>query len=389
MADTSLDYLTMPDTPSNPGSPSTDAVAAPAVGSGTPTWSLISPLAAAGLGVVGLVVLHGELPGIFLLAAVPILFAAVFASVHHAETVAQKIGQPFGSIVLALAVTVIEVALIVSILLSSPTGESAVARDTVFAAIMIVLNGILGLCLLLGALRHHEQEFQPGSAAQALGVLTTLSVLGLVLPNYTTTVPGPVYAPSQLAFVAVMSLALYALFLYVQTVRHREHFLDLMDPEHLHAVPDRRTFVIGLVALPVSLLAVVLLAESLAHAVEAAVVRAGLPTSLMGVVIAMIVLMPEAVASLRAARANRLQTSLNLALGSALASLCLTIPIIALLSLVRGGTLILGLEAEHIVLLILSLSMTGLSLTRGRTTVLQGGIHLVIFLAFLTISAVP
>ena len=356
---------------------------------GTPFWSWAAPLAALAVGVVGTLVLHGNLPTLGFVIAVPVLFAAVFAAVHHAETVAHRIGQPFGSIVLALAVTVIEVSLIVSMLLSSPEGDSSVARDTVFAAIMIVLNGIVGLCLLIGGIKFHEQSFQARSASAALGVLGTLAVLGLVLPNYTTTTPGPVYAPSQLVFVAVVSLALYGLFLYVQTVRHKDAFLEEDEDDTPHAPPDQRSFLAALGLLPLSLLSVVLLAEVLAHPVEAAILGSGFPEALIGVVIALIVLLPEGIASLRAALANRLQTSINLALGSALASLCLTIPTVAIVSIALGQPLILGLEAEHLVLLLLSLFMATLTLATGRTTVLQGGIHLVIFFAFVTISAIP
>lgn len=356
---------------------------------GTPAWSWIAPLVAIALAITGMTVLHGDLPVPVFLLAIPVLFAAVFAAVHHAETVAHRIGQPFGSIVLALAVTVIEVSLIISVLLSAPDADSSIARDTVFAAIMIVLNGIVGLCLLTGGIRYHEQSFQARSATAALGVLGTLAVLCLVLPNFTTTTPGPVYAPAQLIFVAVMSLALYGLFLFVQTIRHRDDFLEQGEQDDHGPPPGKRDFLIALALLPLSLLSVVLLAEVLSHPVEAAIARSGLPEALIGVVIALIVLLPEALASLRAARANRLQTSINLALGSALASLCLTIPAVALISLAMGQMLVLGLGAEHMVLLILSLFMATLTLATGRTTVLQGGIHLVIFFAFLTLAAIP
>lgn len=355
---------------------------------GTPAWAWFSPALAIAIGLASLVLLDGHVPLALFVIAVPVLFAAVFAAVHHAETVAHRVGQPFGSIVLALAVTVIEVSLIVSVLLSAPEADSSIARDTVFAAIMIVLNGIVGLCLLIGGIRFHEQSFQARSASAALGVLGTLAVLCLVLPNFTMSTPGPAYAPTQLVFVAVMSLALYGLFLYVQTIRHKDAFLE-EDDEDDPQPPSHRDFMVALGLLPLSLLAVVLLAEVLAHPVEDAIMRQGLPEALIGVVIALIVLMPEGVASLRAARANRLQTSINLALGSALASLCLTIPTVAFLSVAMDQTLILGLEAEHMVLLILSLFMTTLTLATGRTTVLQGGIHLVIFFAFLTIAAIP
>lgn len=356
---------------------------------GTAPWTWTLPALALAIGGAGVLAPDGRVPGLVLLVAVPVLFGAVFAAVHHAETVADRIGQPFGSIVLALAVTVIEVALIVSILLSAAKAESSIARDTVFAALMIVLNGIVGLCLLVGGIRFHEQSIQARSASAALGVLGTLAVLCLVLPNFTTTAPGPVYAPAQLIFVAVMSLALYGLFLYVQTVRHKATFLEPDLEPDLPPPPVRRDMLAALALLPLALLSVVLLAEVLSHPVEAAILRSGLPEALIGVLIALIVLMPEAVAALRAARANRLQTSINLALGSALASLCLTIPAVALISLSLGQTLILGLDADHMVLLVLSLFMATLTLAIGRTTVLQGGIHLVIFLAFLTISAIP
>jgi Ca2+:H+ antiporter len=355
----------------------------------TPVWTILAPVATLAFIAVEMIWLTQPMTLWLMLPAVALLFASVFAAVHHAETIAHRVGQPFGSIVLALAVTVIEVSLIVSLLLSTPGGESTVARDTVFAAIMIVLNGILGLCLLVGGIRYHRQSVQAHSATAALGVLGTLAVLALVLPNYTTSTPGPLYAPAQLIFVAVVSLALYGFFLHAQTVRHRDDFHDPVGDDAGHAPVAKRAFLAALALLPVALLAVVLLAEILAVPVERGIDAAGLPLALVGVAIALVVLMPEGVASVRAAKANQLQTSINLALGSAMASLCLTIPTVAVISLVLGQDLILGLEAEHIVLLILSLFMATVSLATGRTTSLQGGIHLVIFGAFLTISAVP
>ena len=354
----------------------------------TPVWTVLAPLATLAFIAADMLVLSQPLASWLLLPAAALLFASVFASVHHAETIAHRVGQPFGSIILALSVTVIEVSLIVSLLLSAPEGESTVARDTVFSAIMIVLNGIVGLCLLIGGVRYHRQTVQVHSATAALGVLGTLAVLALVLPNYTKAVPGPLYAPAQLVFVAVVSLALYGFFLHAQTIRHRDDFHDPADVGAAAPVP-RRAFLAGIALLPVALLAVVLLAEILAGPVEHAIDAAGLPEALVGVAIALVVLMPEGVAAIRAAKANRLQTSINLALGSALASLCLTIPTVALISLTLGQDLVLGLEAEHTVLLLLSLFMATVSLATGRTTSLQGGIHLVIFGAFLTLSAVP
>ncbi len=362
-------------------------------------WTVLVPLITLGGVAAAMLVPNVAVEGLLLAPAAALLFATVFAAVHHAEVIAHRLGDPYGAILLAVAVTVIEVALIVSVLMTASPGTSEIARDTVFAAIMIVLNGIVGICLLIGGLRFREQEFQARGASGALAVLGTVVVLTLVLPNYTLAVPGPVYAPPQLLFVAVVSLALYGLFLFVQTVRHREHFLDQVPRERpdddvgagSKAEPHtgRRAFTVALVMLPLALSAVIGVAETLAPTVEHAVARAGLPAALVGVIIAMTVLLPEGIAAVRAASANRLQTSLNLALGSALASICLTIPVVAMLSLTLDQPLTLGLEAEHMVLLVLTLFMATLSLAMGRTTILQGGVHLVIFGTFLTLAAIP
>jgi Ca2+:H+ antiporter len=359
-------------------------------GPATPTWSLGAPLVTLGFVTVTHLVWPSSGLGWEFVLSVPLLFACVFAAVHHAETIAHKLGEPLGSIVLAVAVTVIEVALIVNLLLAAPDEASTVARDTVFAAIMIVLNGIVGLSLLVGGARYRMQGLQAHGASAALGVLSTVAVLGLVLPNFTMTEPGPTYAPTQLVFVAIASLALYGMFLFVQMVRHPEDFRDREGSgAETAAAPAPFAVWTAAIALPMTLLAVVLLAETLAPEVESAVASAGLPNALVGVAIALVVLMPEGFAAVRAARTNRIQTSLNLALGSALASICLTIPTIAFLSLAMGQPLVLGLEAEHIVLLVLSLFIATLTVGMGRTTVMQGGIHLVIFGAFLVIMAVP
>lgn len=320
-----------------------------------------------------------------------VLFATVFASVFHAEVIAHSLGEPLGSLVLAAAVTIIEVALIVSVMLSGAGGAGEIARDTVFAAVMIVLNGIVGACLLAGGLRYHQQGFQVHGATGALGVIGTLATLALVLPNYTVAVAGPVYSAPQLFFVAVVSLALYVLFLFVQTSRHREDFLDTTPGggEHHVETPSSLGIWVNWMLLITGLLCVILLAKALTPSIEAAVSSAGLPSAFVGVVIAVIVLLPEGLAALRAARSNKLQTSLNLALGSAMASIGMTIPAVAMVSLLVGLPIVLGLEAEHIVLLVLSLFISTLTLATGRTTVLQGGLHLVIFAAFLVIAAIP
>ena len=320
------------------------------------------------------------------------LLACVLAAVHHAEVVAHRVGEPYGTFLLALAVTVIEVGLIVSLMISGGAATTALARDTVFAAVMIILNGIVGLCLLLGAHRHHEQTFTLTGVSASLATLAAIVTLTLVLPNYTLTTPGPVYSASQLAFIAVVSLVLYGTFVLVQTVRHRDYFLpqDARGDADAHAErPDARTTVISTVLLLACLAAVVLIGKSLAPRIEQVVASLGAPVALVGIIIAAVVLLPEGLAAVRAARANRLQTSLNLALGSALATIGLTIPAVAMVSLATGWTLTLGIDLKSTVLLMLSLMVATLSLGTGRTTVLQGVVHLVIFAVYLFTTIVP
>jgi Ca2+:H+ antiporter len=354
-----------------------------------PTWSVISPivcwllLAGVALGITGSV--YALLLGLGLL-------AGVLSAVHHAEVVAHRVGEPYGTLVLAVAVTVIEVALIVSLMLSGGPATTALARDTVFAAIMIILNGIVGLCLLVGGTRFGEQSFELKGVSASLATLATIAAFALVLPNYTTTVPGPMYSATQLGFVAITSLVLYGTFVLIQTVRHRDYFLPAegAGDEDVHALPpSNRTAAISAGLLLACLGAVVLLAKALAPTVEGAVQAAGAPEALVGIIIAAVVLMPEGFAAVRAARLNRLQTSLNLALGSALASIGLTIPAVAIVSLATGWTLTLGLDMKATGLLVLSLFVASLSLGSGRTTVLQGAVHLVIFAAYLLTTVVP
>jgi Ca2+:H+ antiporter len=353
-----------------------------------PLWSLVGPAAAAAFAVVsatGLLPMTGSLP---LTAAALLLGLAVFAAVHHAEVIALRVGEPFGSITLAIAVTVIEVALIVSILLTGGPGSEAVARDTVFATVMIVLNGVVGLCLVLGAQRHHEQSFRVDGAAAALAVLGTLAVITLILPNFTTAARGPIYSPVQLLGVGLVSLSLYLVFVFVQTVRHRDYFLS-GGPGDTAAPPPARVAAAALVLLLVSLVAVVLLAKGLSKPLGAAITAAGLPQLFLGIVIAAVVLMPEGLAAARSALANRVQGSMNLALGSAIATIGLTVPSVAVVSLLIGVPLELGLSDKDMVLLLLTLFASTLTLGTGRTTVLQGAVHLVIFAVFLLVAVIP
>ncbi len=361
------------------------------LGRTAPFWSWCAPLAAAaGLAVFGLH-LEGTGPALFLAA---LLLPAVLAAVHHAEVIAVKVGEPFGTLVLALAVTVIECALIITFMLAKPEESASLLRDTVYSAVMIILGGVVGICIAVGAARHHVQRFGVYGVSAATTALAALAVLVLVLPNFTTTTSGPSYSQPQLFLVGAASLSVWLLFVFVQTVRHRDYFLpdeDLANAD-AHVVAENVTRLqvwLALALLMACLGGVVLLAKALSDPLATLIVKSGAPLSAAGVVIAGLVLLPEGVAALRAARADRLQTSLNLALGSALATIGLTVPVIAALSMYFGWRLELGLDAKGITLLALMLLVSVMSLGTGRTTVLQGGVHLVIFAFFLFTSFSP
>ncbi|GHF01293.1 ionic transporter y4hA [Amycolatopsis deserti] len=350
-------------------------------------WTVLGPLVA----VLALVLSWGrKLPLPLVIVVALCLAAAVLAAVHHAEVVAHRIGEPFGSLVLAVAVTVIEVALIVTLMADGGGKTATLARDTVFAAVMITCNGILGVSLLVGALRHRVAVFNAEGAGAALATVATLATLSLVLPTFTTSRPGPEFSPAQLAFAGVASLVLYGLFVAMQTYRHRDYFLPVKQGADEHAEPPSSGAAwFSLVFLLIALVAVVGDAKVVSPAIEAGVDNAGLPHAVVGVVIALLVLLPETIAALRAARRDRIQTSLNLALGSAMASIGLTIPAIALASIWLPGTLVLGLGSTHLVLLALTVVTGVLTVVPGRATPLQGGVHLALFASFLFLAVNP
>jgi Ca2+:H+ antiporter len=357
-----------------------------------PVWTIAAPVLG-WLAFIAKSLVGGDgPPGVLLLIVLAVcLFGGVLAAVFHAEVVAHKIGEPFGTLVLAVAVTSIEVALIVSLMVAGGAETTGLARDTVYAAVMLILNGMVGICLLFGGRKHGEQSFTATGVSAALATLAAISVLTMVLPNYTTTTPGPSYNTSQLIFIAVISLVLYGTFVLVQTVRHRDYFLPLeavAEDDHAPAPPARMAWISGALLLA-CLGCVVLLAKALSPSLEAAVVSWGAPKALVGIIIAAVVLLPEGIAAYQAARANRLQTSLNLALGSALASIGLTIPCVAIVALLNGWTLTLGIDVKSTVLLILSLIVASLSLTGGRTTIMQGTILLTICAVYLFVTVVP
>ena len=323
-----------------------------------------------------------------------LLIAAVINAVHQAEVIAHKTGEPLGTLVLAISVTIIEVALIVSIMLSAGADGALIARDSVFAAVMIVMNGVIGVSIFLGGLRHRILSFRVEGTNSSLAVLIALAVLALVMPNFTITTPGPTFSNSQLMLAGVLSLVLYGTFVFIQTVRHRDYFLPshdaaLADPEVHAPAPSNTKTAVSVVLLLVSLVAVVLLAKALSPSIEAAIDRVGAPRSVIGIAIALLVLLPEGVAATRAAMANRLQTSLNLSLGSALASIGLTIPAVAFISIFFDLPLSLGVDNLGMTFLALTFLLSLLTIAIGRATVLQGVVHLVVFAAYLFLSLVP
>jgi Ca2+:H+ antiporter len=353
-------------------------------------WTLIVPVLACLL----MALTWGAEPSVpVLIIGGALLVGAVLAAVHHAEVVAHKVGEPFGSLVLAVAVTVIEVALIVTLMLSGKGETATLARDTVFSAVMLTMNGIVGASLLVGAAKHHLPQFNPEGTGSAVATVVTLATLTLVLPTFTTSEPGPVFSPAQLIFAAIASLFLYGTFVFTQTVRHRDFFLPVgagpgSEDEHA-APPTAKATWLSLIALLVSLVAVVGLTKTESPAIEAGVAFLGFPQSFVGVVIAAMVLLPESIAAVTAARVNRMQTSLNLAYGSAMASIGLTIPTIAVLSFWLPYPLVLGLEPVQLVLFSLTVVIALLTVAPGRAKTLQGWVQLSILAAFIFLSIRP
>lgn len=320
------------------------------------------------------------------------LFAAVIAAVHHAEVIAHRVGEPFGTLVLAVAITVIEVALIISMMMAGGDDKATLPRDTIYSAVMIICTGVVGICLVVGGLHHHEQSFRLDGANSALAALVALAGLSLVLPTFTTSSAVGTYTVTQLVFVAVSSLALWGVFVFVQTVRHRDYFLPpsrAEDEDHHAAPPSNAQAFASFGLLLVALVSVVGLAKQLSPAIEAGLAAVGAPQAVVGIAIAALVLLPETWAAVRAARADRLQTSINLAVGSALASIGLTIPAVGLVAILLDLPLVLGLDMKELVLLALTFMVSTITLGTGRTNVMQGAVHLVLFAAFLVLSLVP
>ena len=318
-----------------------------------------------------------------------ILFGTVFAAVHHAEMIAERIGEPFGTLLLTLAVTIIEVALIATIMLGDKPAPT-LARDTVFAVIMIVCNGLVGICIFFGGLRYREQDFQVAGSNLYLSVLFVMATITLIMPNYTMTAPGPIYSAGQLGFVSVVTVLLYAVFLYTQTIRHRDYFISGAAGEaHGEGQMSSRMLALTIALLLVSLLAVVLLAKKFSLVVDVVIAKIGAPPAFAGVLVALLILLPESVAAVSAARKNELQKSINLALGSSLATIGLTIPAVAVAAYTLDKQLVLGLNAQDTVLLLLTFMVSMLTFGTGRTNILFGLVHVVVFAVYVFMVFVP
>jgi Ca2+:H+ antiporter len=365
----------------------------------TPLWAIAFPVVAI-VAVIGLAFTASTLDNgpAYLVIAIPaaatlLLLGCVFSALHHAEIVALRLGEPLGTLALTLSVTVIEVTIVGSMMLHGANNPT-LAREAVFSVVMLVCTGLIGLCLLIGGLRFGGQDFQPRGTSAFLAVLMALSVLTLILPNYTTSTSGPTYSLAQLVFVSIISILLYAAFLFALTVRHRGDFIDVDSKRmkrDVHTMPSPTLVAVSGVSLIIALTGVVLLAKRVAAGIEDGLDHLALPRpdALSGAVIALLVLLPEGLTAVNAAARNALQTSLNVALGSAVATIGLTIPAMSVLSIVTGRELTIGLEPRDIILLVLTLGMTIISFSTGRTNMLTGSVHLVIFATYVFLLIVP
>ncbi|MCL2296905.1 MAG: ionic transporter y4hA [Proteobacteria bacterium] len=351
-----------------------------------PHWTLLVPVLTFGVLITALL-LGAQLWLVLLCSAS--LAGAVFVSVHHAEIVALRVGEPFGTLVLALAITAIEAALILSMMMAGGPEMATLPRDSLYSAVMIICTGVVGLCLLLGGLKHTEQTFRVEGAGAGLAALIVMAAIALVLPAFIT---DSYYYTKHLIFVAVASAALWAIFVFVQTISHRDYFLpvkNVSDCESHASPPTKKQAWTSFGLLLLSLVTVVGLAKVLSPSIEQALIAASAPKTVLGVAIAALVLLPETWAAIRAARADRLQTSMNLAIGSALACIGLTVPVVVVAAIIFDLPLTLGLQSRELVLLAVTFLVSAVTLGTGRTYLMQGAVHLVLFAAFLFLAFVP
>jgi Ca2+:H+ antiporter len=330
---------------------------------------------------------------IFLWLFMVILWAA-FSVVRHADCLAIKCGEPYGTLILTLSAISIEVVMISTAMLHGANNPT-LARDAMFAVIMIALNGLVGLSLLLGGLRHREQHYNLQGVNSYLNIIMTLAVLGLVLPSFTTSTSGPTHSVSQGIFVALTSLVLYAIFLLIQTMRHSQYFMESTDvvvaltkSTHHHQLQVRSTGFHAVILL-VYLGVVVLLSEKFAIPLDNSIERFGMPQAFGGAIVACLVLAPEGIGAIEATLRNQLQRSVNILLGSVLATIGLTIPAVLTIGLITHRSIVLGVQGGNLPLLLLTLAVSVVTFTSGKTNVLQGCIHLLLFGVFVLLIFAP
>jgi Ca2+:H+ antiporter len=311
------------------------------------------------------------------------ILASVLAVVRHADHLAAKLGEPYGTLILTLSVTLIEVASISTVMLHGANNPTLV-RDTLNAVLMIILNGMVGISLLVGGWKHREQTYNLQGANAYLGIIIPIAVLGLVMPNYTTTTVGPTLSGAQEVFLIVMSLGLYGAFLAVQAGRHR-HFFVMGEEEGHDVHGTSHSLGIHALLLAAYMLPVVFLAEQLALPIDYAIETVHAPDALGGLVIALLVAAPEGIGAARAALDNRLQRSVNIFLGSVLSTISLTIPVMLVIGTLTGHKIILGIQNAQLVLLLLTLFVSAITFTSGRTNILQGLVHALLFLAYIVL----
>ncbi|RWE23678.1 MAG: ionic transporter [Mesorhizobium sp.] len=340
----------------------------------------------------GLSIEQGSLEIRILVGAVStaIMFVTIFVVLDHAEAVARRVGEPYGTLVLTFAVTAIEVSIIVSMMLHGENNPT-LARESVFSTVMITSTGVVGICLTLGGWRHRKQAIVRQGTSAYLAVLSALTVMTLILPTYTRTTDPGTFSAAQLGFVSVLSVSLYACFVFAQTVRHRDDFVEQHEPEHAARTAAHDAVAASALLLFIGLIGIVMLAEQVAASVEDALVayQVSQADGIVGALIAGLVLMPESISAIRAALNNELQRGLNVAMGSACATIGLTIPAVAAASLLTGRGLTLGLPPLDIVLLVLALFICSISFSTERTTFLTGAVHLIVFMTYVFLIAIP
>lgn len=319
-----------------------------------------------------------------------------FGVVHEAETLAEMLGEPLGTLVLTLSIVVIEVVLISAVMLGSE-GSSTLARDTMYAVLMIVLNGVVGLGLLMGGIRHYEQAYNLKGASAYLSVIIPLTIIALVLPDFTTSTHDGSLAPPQAIAFSLLTIALYGAFLWLQTGRHRGYFVaidaqpaDSAEASHHDAAPiDKKKLLLHFALLLVNILPIVILSKSMAKILDYGIATTGAPTALGGIVIAILVFAPEGISALNAARADRLTRAINLCLGAVTSTLGLTVPAVLAIGLYTGHPVLLGVSPSSIVMLMATLVLSAMTFSNSRTTMLEGAVHLSLFVVFIVLIFSP